>query len=170
MPIVGLQFMRHNSVVMDTTHSLILFPHLTKQVRSGAIKIGSKPQSVLNDDTLKIPPSTTKIVKPFVDHPSELNTTGTVTRFDTFNGTASLLISHSLSTISDKKVAVRVTNTTESHYLIKTNTRNDEFSVVNPEQSKFIKPLGMAILSTSPEDDLDLTTCLNELLGTNEPG
>ena len=30
-PIIGLHFMRHNSVVIDTTHGLIHFPHLTIQ-------------------------------------------------------------------------------------------------------------------------------------------
>ena len=33
-PIMGLQFMRHKSVVIDTTHGLIHFPHLTMQVKS----------------------------------------------------------------------------------------------------------------------------------------
>ena len=33
-PIIGLHFMRHNSVVIDTTHGLIYFPHLTRQVKS----------------------------------------------------------------------------------------------------------------------------------------
>ena len=31
-PIIGLHFMKHNSVVIDTTHGLIHFPHLTMQV------------------------------------------------------------------------------------------------------------------------------------------
>ena len=43
---------------------------------------------------------------------------------------ASLLISHSISTTSDKKTAVRITNTTESSFLIKKNTQIAEISVV----------------------------------------
>ena len=31
-PIIGLHFMKHNSVVIDTTHGVIHFPHLTMQV------------------------------------------------------------------------------------------------------------------------------------------
>ena len=33
-PIYGLRFMRNNSVVIDTTHGLIHFPHLTMQVKT----------------------------------------------------------------------------------------------------------------------------------------
>ena len=82
---------------------------------------------------------------------------------------ASLLISHSISTIIDKKTAVRITNTTESPYLIKENTQIAEFSVVTPEPSRFIKPVDTAILSVIPEGDPDLITYLSELLRTNQP-
>ena len=73
-----------------------------------------------------------------------------------------------MSTISDKRVAARVTNTTESSYLIKKHTQIAEFSVVTPEQSKHIKPVDMAILSMIPQDDPDLTAYLNELLRTSK--
>ena len=74
-----------------------------------------------------------------------------------------------MSTIIDKRIAVRVTNTTESPYLIEKHTQITEFSVVTPEQSKYIKPVDMAILSMIPQDDPDLTAYLNELLRTNKP-
>ena len=86
-----------------------------------------------------------------------------------FTEAASLIISHSMSTIIDRKIAVRVTNTTESPYTINKNTQIAEFSVVTPEQSKFIKPVDTAILSMIPEGDLDLVTYLTELLRTNKP-
>ena len=73
-----------------------------------------------------------------------------------------------MSTIIDRKIAVRVTNTTESPYTINKNTQIAEFSVVTPEQSKFIKPVDMAILRVIPEGDPDLVTYLTELLRTNE--
>ena len=74
-----------------------------------------------------------------------------------------------MSTITDKKIALRVTNSTESPYTINKNTQMAEFSVVTPEQSKFIKPVDMATLSMIPEGDPDLITYLTELLQTNKP-
>ena len=74
-----------------------------------------------------------------------------------------------MSTIIDKRIAVRVTSTTESPYFIKPHTQIAEFSVVTPEQSKHIKPVDMAILSMIPQDDPDLTAYINELLGTRKP-
>ena len=86
-----------------------------------------------------------------------------------FTETVSLITSQSKSTIIDRKIAVRVANTTESPYTINKNTQIAEFSVVTPEQSKFIKPVDTAILSMIPEGDPDLVTYLTELLRTNKP-
>ena len=102
-PIIGLHFMRNNSVVIDTTHGLIHFPHLTMQVKTASSETTTKQQPFIMDADLTIPPATTKTVTAFIDHPSKWNTTGTVTPLEKFTETASLLISHSMSTIIDKK-------------------------------------------------------------------
>ena len=168
-PIIGLHFMRNNSVVIDTTHGLIHFPHLTMQVKTASNETATKPQPVIIDEALSIPPTTTKTIAAFIDYPSKWNTTGTVTPSEKFTETASLLISHSMSTVIDKRIAVRVTNTTESPYLIKKHIQVAEFSVVTPEQSKHIKPVDMAIFSMIPQDTPELTAYRNELLRTNKP-
>ena len=163
-PVIGLHFMRNNSVVIDTTHGFIHFPHLTMQVRTASSEITTKPQPVITDEALIIPPTTTKTITAFIDHPWKWNTTDTVTPLKKFTATASLLLSQSKSTIIDKRKALRVTNTTESPYLIKKHTEIAEFSVVTPEQSKHITPVDMAILSMIAQGDPDLTAYLNELL------
>ena len=168
-PIIGLHFMRNNSVVVDTTHGLIHFPHLTMQVKTTSGETTTKPQPVITDEALTIPPTTTKTITAFNDHPSKWNKTGTATPLEKLTETAILLISHSMSTIFDKRIAVGVTNTLESPYPIKKHTEIAEFSVVFPEQSKHIKPEDMAILSMIPQGDPDLTAYLNELLRTNKP-
>ena len=67
-----------------------------------------------------------------------------------------------------QKTAVRITNTTQSSFLMKKNTHIAEFSVVTPEQSKDIKPVDTAILSMIPQGDPDLTAYLNKFLRTNK--
>ena len=117
-PIVGFHLMRHNSVVIDTTHGLIHFPHLTMQIKSALTQTSAKPQAVLIQDSITKPQQTTKTITAIVDQVSEWNTTGTVTPGEKFTETASLVVSHSMSTINDRKIAVRITNSTESAYTI----------------------------------------------------
>ena len=69
-PIFGLHFMRNNSVVIDTTHGLIHFPHLTMQVTTASSETTTKPQPVITDEAPTIPPTTTKTIIAFIDHPS----------------------------------------------------------------------------------------------------
>ena len=168
-PNIALHFHGHNSVVVDTTHRLILFPHLTRQIENGASETSAKPQIILLHDSIIVPPVTTKSITGIVDHSWEWNTTGTVTSVEKITEAANLIISHSISSVFDKKIAVRVTNTTELSYSVTKNTQIAEFSVVTPEQSKFIRPVDTAIVSMIPEGDPHLTTYLIELLRENKP-
>ena len=165
-PITGLHFKRHNSVVIDITYGLIHFPHFTMQVKSGT---GAKPQVVLIHISITVSPMTTKTITEILDHLSKKNTTGKVTPVEKFTETAKLIISHSISTIIDIKEAVRVTNTTESPYTINKNTQTADFSLVTPEQSKFIKSVDMASLNMIAGWDPNLTTYSTKLLRTNKP-
>ena len=137
-PIIEMHYMRNNSAVIDRTHGLIHFPHLTMQDKTASSETTTKPRPVITDEALTIPPTTTKTITDFIDHPSKWNTTGTVTPLKKFTETASLLCSHSMSTIIDKRMAVRVTNAMESPYIIKKHTQIAEISVVirsNPSTS-----------------------------------
>ena len=121
--IIGLHFMRHNSVVIDTKHGLIHFSQLTMQVKRALSQTSAKPQAVFIHDSITIPQMTTKTITAFVDHLSEWKATGTVTPVEKFTETASFIISHSMSTIIDKKRAVRVTNTQRNHLIQSTRTQ-----------------------------------------------
>ena len=140
-PIFGLHFMSNNSVVIDTTHGLLQFPHMTMQFQNASTEKTAKHQLAITDDALMKPLRTTKTVTAFVKHPSEWNITRTVTPLDKFTETASLLNSHSITTSIEKRRAVSVILTMESPYLIEKNTQIAEFSIVTPEQSKYNKPV-----------------------------
>ena len=128
----------------------------------------TKPQAVRILEAITIQPMTTKTIKAYANHISPFKTTGIITPVEQYSETAPLLISHSMSTITDKEVPIRVTNTGESPYTLKKNTQVADFTVLTPEQSKFIKPVDTAILQMLPSDDPDLTLYLNELLKSNK--
>ena len=65
-PIIGLNFMRNNSVVIDKTHGLIQFSHLTMHVETASSETTAKPQAILANDALTIPPRTTKTITNFL--------------------------------------------------------------------------------------------------------
>ena len=66
-------------------------------------------------------------------------------------------------------MAVRVTTTKESPDQIRKKTEIAEFSIVTPEQYKYIKPVDTANLIMIPQGDFDRTNYLHELLRRNIP-
>ena len=139
------------------------------QVRIASSRTSAKPPAVLLHDNIIVPPKRKETITVFVDHLSEWNTTGTVTQVEKFAEAASLIISPSLATVIDRKIAIGVTNTTELPYTINRNTQIADFSVITQEQSRFFKRVDTAILGMIPQDDPDLITYLSELLRTNKP-
>ena len=94
---------------------------------------------------------------------------GTLISLEKFTKAAGLPVFHSIPTITVKKVAVSVTNTTESPDPIRKNTQIPEFSVVPPEQSKFFRSVDAANISMISRGDPNLATYMNELLRTCQP-
>ena len=156
--VIGSHFTRHNSVINDTAHSFTHLPLMTWQVENAASGKSAKPEVVLIHDTLKIRLMTTKTITAFVDHSSELNTTGTVKLLEKFEEATSLLVSRSISTVIGTKIAVGLTNIMESLYSIDEKT----------QITKFITQVDTAILSLIPEGGPNPTTYQLELLGTNQ--
>ena len=113
---------------MTTTQGLIHFPHLTMQAKSASSGRSAKFQVVFTHDSITITPMTTNAITAFVDYLPEWNTTGTVTPVGKIIEASSLLISHPISTIIDRKIAVRVAYTMESPYKINKNTQISDVS------------------------------------------
>ena len=89
------------------------FSLLDIKSRKHCTRTKCQTQPVIIDVAPRIPAMTTKIITAFADHPPERNTTVTVTPLEKFTEAVIFLISHSMSIIIEKKVAVKVTNTTE---------------------------------------------------------
>ena len=159
--------MRHNSVVIDTTHDLIHFPHLKLQANNAASAASAETQSVLFPNSIAVPPRTTKINTANVDRPSKWHTTGTVIQEEKLTETASWQISHSMWTILDKKQQLE--SPTQRHHHIQSRKKH---KIPNSPKSlpRILSSWSQwTILSIIPESDPDVTTYLNELLKTNKP-
>ena len=68
----------------------------------------TKPQAVMIPEEITIQPIKTKTIKDYANHISPFKTTGIITPVEQYSETAPLLISRSMSTITDKDVPIRV--------------------------------------------------------------
>ena len=94
------------------------------QVESANCEICAKAQAVQKDDNLAIFLLKTKLITAFVVHPSDWNTTGTVTPLHKLTEITSSLIFYWCSALIYKKIAFRVTNTNDPPDTIKKEHKN----------------------------------------------
>ena len=87
-PIIGLHFMRYNSVILDITHALLHFPHLSMQAKTADEGKMTKPQAVMIPEEITIQPMTTKTIKAYANHLSPFKTTGIITPVEQYSETA----------------------------------------------------------------------------------
>ena len=168
-PILGLTFLKNNSAILDVGQGLLHFPHLTYSIETDEYTRNRKLYKVQIKNPLTIPPETTQTITGSTDIPSNVDTTDVINPATNHCSGDPLVVASSISTASNRKIDIRVTNTTPTPYTIKRNTTIAEFKILSPEEAKELKPLNTAALKVLAEDDSeDAMVYINELLKTPE--
>ena len=168
-PILGLIFLKNNSAILDVSQGLLHFPHLTYSIETDEYTRNRKLYKVQVKNPLTIPPETTQTITAYVDTSSTIDTTGVINPATNHCSADPLVVASSISTASNQKIDVRVTNTTPTPYTIKKYTTIAEFKIISPEEAKELKPLNTAALNVLTEDDSeDAIVYINELLKTSD--
>ena len=68
----------------------------------------------------------------------------------------------------DKKVAIKIANTTEFPYTLAADTKVAELQILKPEETKMIRPVDIAALNLLTEHD-DVVTYINALMQVERP-
>ena len=168
-PILGLTFFNNNSAILDMSQGLLHFPHLTYSIETDEYTRNRKLYKVQIKNPLTIPPETTQTVTGYTDISSNIDTTGVINPATNYCSGDALVVASSISTASNRKIDVRVTNTTPTPYTINMNTTIAEFKIMSPEEAKELKPLNTAALKVLTEDDSeDAIVYINELLKSSD--
>ena len=152
-PILGLTFLKNNSAILDVSQGLLHFPHLTYSIETDEFTRNRKLYKVQVKSPLTIPPETTQTITAYADITSTIDTTGVINPATNHCSGDPLVVASSISTASNRKIDVRVTNTTPTPYTIKKNTTVAEFQIMSPEDAKELKPLNTAALKVLTYDD-----------------
>ena len=168
-PILGLTFLKNNSAILDVSQGLLHFTHLTYSIETDEYTRNKKLYKVQIKNPLTILPETTQTITGSTDIPTNVDTTGVINPATNHCSGDPLVVASSISTASNRKIDIRVTNTTPTPYTIKRNTTIAEFKILSPEGAKDLKPLNTAALKVLAEDDSeDAMVYINELLKTPE--
>ena len=94
--------------------------------------------------------------------------TGTIQPLPQFDECAKVIVAPAIATARDKKVPIKIANTTDFPYTIATDTKIAELQILKPEETKMIRPVDIAALNLLTEHD-DVVTYNNALMQVKRP-
>ena len=94
--------------------------------------------------------------------------TGTIQPLPQFDECAKLIVAPAITTARDKKVPIKIANTTDFPYKIATDTKVAELQILKPEETKMIRPVDIAAVNLLTEHD-DVVTYINALMQVKQP-
>ena len=93
---------------------------------------------------------------------------GTIQPLPQFDESSKLLVAPAITTARDKKVAIKIANTTDHPYTIATDTKIAELQILKPEETKMLRPVDIAAFNLLAEHD-DVVTYINALMQVERP-
>ena len=164
-PIIGLNFMRNHQSVIDTANGTITFPHvgMTLAIADEKKNCNSKPLQIMAEGNQTLLPQKTTTVNAIVITTNAIDITGAVQPLPQFDETATIIIAPALVTAHNKRINLRIANLTDFPHTIKNHTKLAELQILRPEDTKQIRPIDVATLTTLQDPD-DTHMYVNELM------
>ena len=169
-PIIGLAFLRKHAAILDTAQRTIDFPkiQITMALTDERQKCNSKPITTKTEAKHTIPAHSTRTIYASIPVSTEHPITGTIQPLPQFDECAKLIVAPAIAAVRDKKVPIKISNTTDFPYTIATDTKVAELQILKPEETKMIRPVHIAALNLLTEHD-DVVTYIDALLQVERP-
>ena len=169
-PIIGLTFLRRHAAILDTAQGTIDFPRtqITMALTDEMQKCNFKPIMIITEAKHAIPAHSTRIIYASIPVSTEHQITRTIQPLPPFDECAKLIVAPAITSATDKKVPIKIANTTDFPYTIATDTEVAELQILKPEETKMIRPVDIAALNRLTEHD-DVVTYINALMQVHRP-
>ena len=114
-----------------------------------------------------IPAHSTRIIYASIPVSTDHSITGTNQPLPQFNECSKLMIAPAITTARDKKVAIKIANTTDFPYTIPADTKVAELQILKPEETKRSVRLTAALNLLAEHDDV--VTYINAHMQVEQP-
>ena len=168
-PLIGLLFLQRNGTILDISQGVLNFPFFSMQLKNEDRTYPNAIEPILNpvETTLQPGKRTTVWVKSQIYTDNEA--TGIIQPPPLLENDEDLLFCPALSSTQNNKHMVQISNFLDHPYTLKKGTRNANFSILTPEQTKHIRPVNPTsvthLLNNSHDDALHY---INSFLKTSK--
>ena len=154
-PLIGLSFLQRNNTILDMRQGVLNFPFFSMQLKTADHKYTNVMEPICIREVVTIPPNDR--------HPvlmaSQLYEDTTVTAIlqpSNITDDGDIAFCAALVTLTNGQVSVHLNNFTDSPYTLKRGTQVATFTVLTPEQMKYVKPIDPVttwhLLQANPEN------------------
>ena len=146
-PLIGLLLLQRNSTILDMREGILNFPFFSMQLKNEDRTYPNVIESILNPvDTLLQPGKRTTIWVKSQNYTNN-EATGIIQPLPLLENDEDLPICPELSSTQNNKHMVRITNFLDQPYTLKKGTHIANFSILNPEQTKHVRPVNLTSVS-----------------------
>ena len=168
--IIGLAFLQKHAAILDTAQGTIDFPkiQITMALIDEMQNCNPKPIMIETESKHTIPAHATRITFASIPVSIEHSKTGTIQPLPQFDECSKLMVAPAITTTRDKKVAIKIANTTDFPYAIATDIKIAELQILKSEETKMIRPVDNIARNLLTEHD-DVVTYINALMQVERP-
>ena len=169
-PLIGLAFLRKLSTIIDTAQGTRDFPQIqiTLAIKDEMQKCNPKPITIKTEEKHSIPAQATRIIHASITVSNDHPITGTVQPLSQFDEIAKLIVAPAITTARDKRVSIKIANTTDFPYTNTPHTNLAELQIQKPEETKSIRAVDPASLNLLTEHD-DVVAYVNASMQIDSP-
>ena len=143
-PIIGLMFLQRNHTVLDMRQGILNFPFFSMQLKTADHKYSNVLEPILNPTETTIPPNDRVLIRTNSLLYPENAVTGILQPSDLLHEEGDITFCPALVTLNDGNILISVSNFTDHPYKLKKGLHIANFSVMTPEQMKYVKPVDPA--------------------------
>ena len=143
-PIIGLMFLQRNHTVLDMRQGILNFPFFSMQPKTADHKYSNVLEPIFNPTEITIPPNDRVLIRTNSLLYPENAVTGILQPSDLLHEEGDITFCPALVTLNDGNIMIQVNNFTDHPYKLKKGLHIANFSVMTPEQMKYVKPVDPA--------------------------
>ena len=143
-PIIGLMFLQRNHTVLDMRQGILNLPFFSMQLKTADHKYSNVLEPILNPTEITIPPNDRVLIRTNSLLYPENTVNGILQPSDLLHEEGDITFCPALVTLNDGNILIPVNNFTDHPYKLKKGLHIANFSVMTPEQMKYVKPVDPA--------------------------
>ena len=154
-PLIGLSFLRRNNTILDMRQGVLNFPFFSMQLKTADHKYTNVMEPICIREDATIPPNGRQSVLMASQLYENTTVTGILQPSNNLTDDGDIAFCAALVTLTDGQVLVHLNNFTDSPYTLKRGTQVANFTVLTPEQMKYVKPIDPVTTCHLLQDNLE---------------